>query len=95
MDVLFHQIRKLSNQNDDRTHARANLIVADSSKWGVVANYQIATINGIDKLITTKEFDPEAIEDLTSASVECLIASERTIRTDLAGEGSRFLSIIY
>jgi DeoR family transcriptional regulator, fructose operon transcriptional repressor len=50
-------------------------IVADSSKWGVVANFQIATINQIDKLITDEEFDPAAIEALTAASVECLIAS--------------------
>jgi DeoR family fructose operon transcriptional repressor len=63
----------------ERTRGKV-FIVADSSKWGVVANYQVATINGFDKLITDEGFDPTAIEDLTAASVECLIASERTIR---------------
>jgi DeoR/GlpR family transcriptional regulator of sugar metabolism len=63
----------------ERTRGKV-FIVADSSKWGVVANYQVATINGLDKLITDESFDLAAIEDLTAASVECLIASERTIR---------------
>jgi DeoR/GlpR family transcriptional regulator of sugar metabolism len=54
--------------------------VADSSKWGVVANFQIATINEIDKLITDEYFDSAAVEALQSASVECLIATTRSIK---------------
>jgi len=63
----------------ERTHGKI-FIVADSSKWGVVANFQIATINEIDKLITDEGFDPEAIEALTAASVECLIAPARLVK---------------
>jgi DeoR/GlpR family transcriptional regulator of sugar metabolism len=39
----------------ERTRGKI-FIVADSSKWGVVANFQIATINEIDKLITDERF---------------------------------------
>jgi DeoR family transcriptional regulator, fructose operon transcriptional repressor len=60
----------------ERTRGKI-FIVADSSKWGVVANFQIATINEIDKLITDENFDPEAMETLAAASVECLIASAK------------------
>jgi DeoR family fructose operon transcriptional repressor len=49
------------------------IIVADSSKWGVVSNFQIATIDEIDKLITDGEFDPLAIDALAARSVESLI----------------------
>jgi DeoR family fructose operon transcriptional repressor len=56
-------------------------IVADHSKWGVVSNFQIATIDEIDKLITDEEVDPSAIETLTARSVECLVASANTIKT--------------
>ncbi len=64
----------------ERTRGKI-IIVADSSKWGVVANFQITTINGIDKLITDEAFDPSAIEALAACSVECLIASASPIRT--------------
>jgi DeoR family fructose operon transcriptional repressor len=50
------------------------IIVADSSKWGVVANYQIATINDINLLVTDENIDPLTVEALKSHSVDCLIA---------------------
>jgi DeoR family transcriptional regulator, fructose operon transcriptional repressor len=62
----------------ERTRGKI-FIVADSSKWGVVANFQITTINEIDKLITDGGFDPAAIETLSACSVECLIASASSI----------------
>jgi len=49
-------------------------IVADHSKWGVVSNYQIASIEEIDKLITDEGFDHSACEALADQSVEVLIA---------------------
>ena len=64
----------------ERTRGKI-FIVADSSKWGVVANFQVATIDEIDKLITDKEFDPAAMESLAACSVECLIASASLIKT--------------
>jgi DeoR family fructose operon transcriptional repressor len=63
----------------ERTRGKI-FIVADSSKWGVVANFQIATINEIDKLITDDGFDPAAIDTLTAASVDCLIASAKFVK---------------
>ncbi|MFZ2098838.1 MAG: DeoR/GlpR family DNA-binding transcription regulator [Anaerolineales bacterium] len=47
-------------------------IVADHTKWGVVSNFQIATIDEIDKLITDAQIDPSTIESLASHSVEIL-----------------------
>ncbi len=36
------------------------IIVADHSKWGVVSNFQIATIDEIDKFITDEAIDSSA-----------------------------------
>jgi DeoR family fructose operon transcriptional repressor len=55
-------------------------IVADHSKWGVVSNFQVATIDEIDRLITDEEIDPSALESLASHSVVSLVASENTVR---------------
>ena len=64
----------------ERTRGKV-FIVADSSKWGVVANFQVATLDGIDTLITDAGFDPAAIEALTAASVECVIATANPVIT--------------
>jgi DeoR family transcriptional regulator, fructose operon transcriptional repressor len=64
----------------ERTHGQI-FIVADSSKWGVVSTFQIATIDEIDKLITDDEFDPSAIEALATHSVESLIVSANPVKT--------------
>jgi DeoR family transcriptional regulator, fructose operon transcriptional repressor len=50
------------------------IIVADHSKWGVVSNYQIATIDEIDTLVSDEALDHSALESLKAHSVECLIA---------------------
>src|SRR3990172_3185578 len=50
------------------------IIVADHSKWGVVSNFQIASIDEVEKLITDEGIDPSAIESLAEHSVESLIA---------------------
>jgi DeoR family fructose operon transcriptional repressor len=62
----------------ERTHGEI-FIVADHSKWGVVSNFQIATIDEIDKFITDDKLDPSAIESLTAHSVDCLVASVNTV----------------
>jgi DeoR family fructose operon transcriptional repressor len=56
------------------------IIVADHSKWGVVSNFQVATIDEIDKLVTDEGIDPSAIESLASHSVECQIASANPVK---------------
>ncbi len=51
------------------------IVVADSSKWGVVSNFQSASIEEIDRLITDAAFDPTAIESLEAHSVKINIAT--------------------
>ena len=57
------------------------IIVADHSKWGVVSNFQIASIDEIDKLITDEAVDPSAIESLAEHGVEILIAAASPVMT--------------
>lgn len=56
------------------------IIVADHSKWGVVSNFQVASIDEIDCLITDEKIDPAAIESLAVHSVECMIVSVNSIK---------------
>jgi DeoR family fructose operon transcriptional repressor len=56
-------------------------IVADHHKWGVVSNFQIATIDEIDILVTDEALDPLELESLTAHSVKSLIASTATLKT--------------
>ena len=50
------------------------ILVADHSKWGVVSNYQIATLDEIDILITDDKFDQSAFGFLEAHSIKTLIA---------------------
>jgi DeoR family fructose operon transcriptional repressor len=56
------------------------IIVADHSKWGVVSNFQVASIDEIDRLITDEGIDPSAVESLAARSVECLIAKPDLVK---------------
>jgi DeoR family fructose operon transcriptional repressor len=56
------------------------IIVADHSKWGVVSNYQIATIDEIDKFVTDEAIDSSAQESLAAHSVESLIAGSNPVK---------------
>ena len=56
-------------------------IVADHGKWGVVSNFQVATIDEVDKWITDEAIDPSAFESLAVHPVEILVASAGTIKT--------------
>jgi DeoR/GlpR family transcriptional regulator of sugar metabolism len=64
----------------ERTQGQV-FIVADHSKWGVVSNFQIATLDQIDKFITDDQLDPSAIASLAEHSVECLVASAHLTRS--------------
>jgi DeoR family fructose operon transcriptional repressor len=64
----------------ERTRGKI-FIVADSSKWGVVSNFQVASIDEIDKLITDEGFDQSTIETLAAHSVEIHIATASSINT--------------
>ena len=56
------------------------IIVADHSKWGVVSNFQIATIDEIDRLITDERLDSSAVESLAAHNVDCMIAAFSTVQ---------------
>lgn len=51
------------------------ILVADHSKWGVVSNFPVATINEIDILVTDEQLDKAAFESLDSHSIKSLIAT--------------------
>jgi len=55
------------------------IIVADHSKWGVVSNFQIATIDEIDRLISDERLDSSAVESLAAHNVDCMIAASTPI----------------
>jgi DeoR family fructose operon transcriptional repressor len=55
------------------------IVVADHSKWGVVSNFQVASIDEIDKLIVDDKLDSSAVESLAAHDVECLLAATNPI----------------
>ena len=55
------------------------ILVADHTKWGVVSNFQIATIDEIDKLVTDARIDSSTLNSLAEYSVEILIASKNQV----------------
>lgn len=65
---------ELVRQMIERTKGQV-IIVADHSKWGVVSNFQVASIDEIDKFVTDDKLDASAIESLAEHKVECLIAT--------------------
>ena len=64
----------------DRTLGQV-IVVADHSKWGVVSNFQIATIDEIDILVTDEALDKSALETLEAHSVKSLVAKPNLINT--------------
>jgi len=58
-------------------------VVADHTKWGVVSNFQIASIDEIDKLITDAQIDLSTLESLAPYSAQILIASAATINNPM------------
>ncbi|GAB4503581.1 MAG: DeoR/GlpR family DNA-binding transcription regulator [Anaerolineales bacterium] len=51
------------------------IVVADHSKWGVVSNFQIASMDEIDMLVTDEGLDVSAIEALEAHNVKCELAT--------------------
>jgi DeoR family transcriptional regulator, fructose operon transcriptional repressor len=51
-------------------------VLADHSKWGVVSNFEIATIDQVDRLITDVNFDTRAKNALDARSIEVVLAVE-------------------
>ena len=55
------------------------IVVADHSKWGVVSNFQVATIDEVDILVTDEGLDKSAFESLSAHSIDSLIAKLSSI----------------
>jgi DeoR family fructose operon transcriptional repressor len=55
------------------------IIVADHSKWGVVSNFQIASIEEIDKFISDDGLPSSAVETLAAHGVSSLLATTNPI----------------
>ena len=76
MAALFRTAPKLRIINKMVERTRGPIIaVADHTKWGMVSNFEVASIDQIDFLITDDGFDLEAKNALTDQSVEVFIAS--------------------
>jgi DeoR/GlpR family transcriptional regulator of sugar metabolism len=48
-------------------------ILADHSKWGVVSNFEVATIDQIHRLVTGHQFETAARDELVARSVEVIV----------------------
>lgn len=59
----------------ERTHGKV-IIVADHSKWGVIANFEIAQIDQIQAIITDSQLDPGAQAALRARGVEIILADK-------------------
>ena len=61
----------------ERTHGSV-IVVADSSKWGVVSNFEVAKISEAQMLVTDAKFSKQARAELKSRNVKVVIASSQT-----------------
>jgi len=60
----------------ERTHGSV-IVVADHSKWGVVSNFEIASLESLDIFVTDMGLASEARSALEARSVHVLLAGER------------------
>jgi DeoR/GlpR family transcriptional regulator of sugar metabolism len=65
----------------ERTHGSV-IVVADHSKWGVVSNFEIASLDAVDALVTDPGLAPEARAALEARAVHVLLAG-----APLGGDG--------
>lgn len=63
-------------------------VVADHSKWGVVSNFEVATVDQIHRLITDGGLDTSARAELAARSVQVLIAGSEPSLDDRDRAGS-------
>jgi DeoR/GlpR family transcriptional regulator of sugar metabolism len=61
----------------ERTNGQV-IIVADHSKWGVVSNFQIATLDEVNTFISDDHLASSAIESLAAHGVSYLLANPTT-----------------
>ncbi len=53
------------------------IVVADSSKWGVVSNFEVARWDQVHTLVTDEGFDARARAELGARNVRVLVATKR------------------
>lgn len=58
----------------ERTHGPIT-VAADCSKWGVVSNFEVASISQVNRLVTDEGLEAGARASLTARAVEIVIAS--------------------
>jgi DeoR/GlpR family transcriptional regulator of sugar metabolism len=54
-------------------------VVTDHSKWGVVSNYEVASLEQINTLITDNGIDQDAYGQLFSHSVDIIISTPNQV----------------
>ncbi len=57
----------------ERTHGLV-IVVADSSKWGVISNFEVARIDEVHLLVTDAQFSKQARAEMKARNVQVLIA---------------------
>mgnify|MGYP000190906653 CR=1 FL=1 len=63
-------------------------VVADYSKWGVVSNFRLATLDEVDGLIVDDSLDPEARVELRNRGIEVIAAGPELEDTGTGGGSS-------
>jgi DeoR/GlpR family transcriptional regulator of sugar metabolism len=63
----------------ERTHGPVT-VLADHSKWGVVSNYEVATIDHVQRLVSDDGLDPGAQASLAARNVEIVVASSTLVK---------------
>ena len=56
----------------------AVIVVADSSKWGVVSNYEIGDIDQVDILVSDEALPAEAAAGLTGRGLRVVARPDRS-----------------
>jgi len=64
-------------------HTKGQVIIAtDHSKWDMVSNFQVASLEEINKLVTDEGIGASAIESLAAHSVDILIANGNLVKAE-------------
>ncbi len=63
----------------DRTHGPIT-VLADHSKWGVVSNFEVASMNQVQRIVTDEGLDANARSSLVSLPIEIYITSNQLIQ---------------
>jgi len=54
------------------------ILVADHSKWGVIAQYRIASLDELDVFVCDNALPQEALDSLNDTEIEVILASQDT-----------------